>query len=195
MAQTPLPTGQNISGQDLSGQDLSHQAFWEFSLHVYAQPGVPEECLGLQERLRLDVSLLLFCAYVGARLRMTLSSQDIADIIALTETWHNAIVRELRAVRTTMKCWSEDKTLPISEPAAILRLAVKKAELDAERIEHDLLTAWAAEWALTREGRATQAPQDAVAANIGLLLDHYTRSSGETAAAPRQLIAAALSER
>jgi uncharacterized protein (TIGR02444 family) len=190
MSQTPLPTG-----QDPSGQDLPRQAFWEFSLRVYAQPGVQEECLDLQERLRLDVNLLLFCAYAGAKLRIALSPQDIAGIIALTEAWHNAIVRELRAVRTTMKRWSEDKTLPISAPAAALRLAVKKAELDAERIEHDLLAAWAAEWTLTREGRATQAPQEAVAANIGLLLDHYTRSSGETAAAPRQLIAAALSER
>ena len=50
----------------------------------------------------------------------------------------------LRAVRTTMKRWSEDKTLPIAEPAAALRLAVKKAELDAERIEHEMLADWAA---------------------------------------------------
>jgi uncharacterized protein (TIGR02444 family) len=181
MTENPPATGQNLPGQD----------FWEFSLRVYAQPGVPEECLGLQERLRLDVNLLLFCAYAGAKLRMALSQQDIAEAVALTEAWHSSIVRELRTVRTTIKRWSEDKTLPISQPAATLRLAVKKAELDAEHIEH----LWLAEWALTREGRAIQAPHEAVAANIGLLLDHYTRIGGETAAVPHQLIAAALSER
>lgn len=174
-----------------NNQHRPGQAFWEFSLRVYAQPGVQEECLGLQERLRLDVNLLLFCAYAGAKLRIALSPQDIADMIALTEAWHHSVVRELRAVRTTMKRWSEDKTLPISEPAASLRLAVKKAELDAEHIEH----LWLAEWVATRESHASQAPDEAIAANIGLLLDHYTRISGETAAAPRQLIAAALGER
>jgi uncharacterized protein (TIGR02444 family) len=173
------------------GQTSPGQAFWDFSLCVYAHPGVPEECLGLQERLRLDVNLLLFCAYAGAKLRIALTPQDIADIVELTEAWHGSIVRELRAVRTTMKRWSEDTTLPISAPSAALRLAVKKAELDAERIEHDLL----AEWAAARERPDGPAPREAIAVNIGLLLDHYTRVSGETATAPHRLIAAALSER
>ena len=169
----------------------SGQALWEFSLRVYAEPGVQEECLALQERLRLDVNLLLFCAYAGAKLGIALSPQDIADMVALTEGWQDSVVRSLRAVRSTMKRWSEDNTQPIAKPAAALRLAVKKAELDSERIEHEMLTDWAA----NREAGAARAPQEAIAANIGLLLDHYRRVSGETATPPRQLIAAALNDR
>ena len=169
----------------------SGQAFWEFSLRIYAEPGVQEECLALQERLRLDVNLLLFCAYAGAKLGIALSQQDIADMVALTAGWQDSVVRSLRAVRSTMKRWSEDKTQPIAKPAAALRVAVKKAELDSERIEHEMLAGWAA----SREAAAARAPQEAVAANIGLLLDHYTRVSGETAMPPRQLIAAALNDR
>ena len=167
------------------------QAFWEFSLRVYAQPGVQDECLALQERLRLDVNLLLFCAYAGAKLGIVLSRQDIAETVALTEVWHGSVVRGLRAIRTTMKRWSEDGTLPIAKPAAALRLAVKQAELDSERIEHEIL----ADWAANRQAGAARAQQKTIAANIGLLLDHCTRISGETAAPPAQLIAAALNDR
>ena len=81
----------------------SGQAVWEFSLRIYAEPGVQEECLALQERLRLDVNLLLFCAYAGAKRGIALSQQDIADMVALTAGWQDSVVRSLRAVRSTMK--------------------------------------------------------------------------------------------
>jgi uncharacterized protein (TIGR02444 family) len=178
-------------GQSKVTHNPSGQAFWEFSLRVYAQPGVQEECLVLQERLRLDVNLLLFCAYAGAKLGIELSPQDIADTIALTEAWQDSVVRSLREVRTTMKRWSEDKTLAIREPTATLRLAVKKAELDSERIEHEML----ADWATNRNAPPERAPPAVVTANISLLIDHYARVSGETATLPRQLTAAALSDR
>lgn len=164
------------------------QAFWDFSLHVYAQPGVQEECLTLQERLGLDVNLLLFAAYAGAKLRIALSPRDLAELIAATEEWHVAIVRRLRATRTAMKKWSEDKDDPLAASAATLRLAVKKAELDAERIEHDRLALWAQTYA----GGTTAASAEAVEANVHLVLDHYVRTSGNSAGRPARLIGAAL---
>ena len=39
---------------------------WAFSLAVYGGDGVAEECLDLQERLGLDVNILLFAAFLGA---------------------------------------------------------------------------------------------------------------------------------
>ena len=164
------------------------QAFWDFSLHVYAQPDVQEECLGLQERLELDVNLLLFAAYAGARLGIALSAHDLAELIAATEEWHVAVVRRLRATRTAMKKWSENKSDPLAASAATLRLAVKKAELDAERIEHDRLARWAQE----RIGDTTGACGQAIENNLRLLLDHYARTSGNVAELPARLIAAAL---
>lgn len=40
--------------------------FWQFSLAVYAAPGVEAECLALQEALGIDVNLLLFFVWLGA---------------------------------------------------------------------------------------------------------------------------------
>lgn len=166
----------------------SGQAFWDFSLRVYARPGVQEECLSLQERLSLDVNLLLFAAYAGARLGLALSHSDVAELIAQTEEWHVAVVRRLRATRVAMKRWSEESSDPLAASAATLRLAVKKAELDAERIEHDRL----ARWASGREGHATGPRSDMVETNVRRLLDHYARASGNCADPPARLIAAAL---
>ncbi len=165
------------------------QAFWDFSLSVYAAPGVQEECLTLQERLELDVNLLLFAAFAGARLGIALSDRDLLQRVATTEEWHVAIVRRLRATRTAMKRWSEASTDQLAASAATLRLAVKKAELDAERIEHDLL----ARWVQARESDATAARGAAVENNVRLVLDHYAKTSGKSALRPEKLIAAALS--
>ena len=170
------------------GQELPGNAFWDFSLRVYAQPGVPEECLTLQERLSLDVNLLLFAAYAGAKLGIALSGRDLAELIAATEGWHVAIVRRLRATRTAMKAWSENGSDPLAASAATLRQAVKQAELDAERIEHDRM----ALWALGRQGNVAGTGERAIEPNVRLVIDHYAKASGNSAAMPARLIAAAL---
>lgn len=164
------------------------QAFWDFSLRVYAQQGVQEECLTLQERLALDVNLLLFAAYAGAKLGLALTERDLSELISATEQWHVAVVRRLRATRTAMKKWSEDSGDPLAPSAATLRLAVKKAELDAERIEQERLARWAQGRA--KNTKAARAPS--VEANLRLVLDHYTKASGNDAAIPRRLAEAAL---
>ncbi len=163
------------------------QAFWEFSLRVYAAPGVPEECLALQERYQLDVNLLLFAAYAGSTLGRSLSRDDLAAILAETQAWHVAIVRPLRAVRTQMKKWSEDQSDDLAPIAANLRLAVKRAELEAERYEHERL----GRWLQTVQGTAAATPRDRAASdNIRLVLGHY--GADESAPLPRRLIDAAL---
>jgi uncharacterized protein (TIGR02444 family) len=59
--------GRLLSPEDgASALDLDN-VFWRFSLAVYASDGVARECLALQEALKADVNLLLFCAWMGAR--------------------------------------------------------------------------------------------------------------------------------
>ncbi|MET0866579.1 MAG: TIGR02444 family protein [Pseudorhodoplanes sp.] len=174
---TAIPPATRLPGQD----------FWDFSLRVYAAPGVQEECLALQERLGLDVNLLLFAAFAGARLGLALSDRDLAELIAETDDWHVSVVRRLRATRTDMKKWSE-RTDGLAAPAAALRLAVKKAELDAERIEHDML----ARWARAKTPDATGARDATLESNVRLVLDHFAKTSGKSPVRPGRLIAAAL---
>ena len=160
--------------------------FWGFSLAVYRQPGVPEECLALQERLGADVNLLLLCAYLGAKRNALLARSDIEAAVAASTAWHVDVVRKLRAARQALKPW-EGRDKELQDSARTLRSAVKKLELDAERIEHDLLANWA-------RGRnfQTSSPDAAVPANIRMLVEYY-RSLDKGASLPNNLIAAALS--
>lgn len=116
--------------------------FWAFSLAVYAGDGVAEECLGLQERLGLDVNLLLFAAYIGAVDGVRLERQDVADAQAVVAVWHKEVVRSLRHARQALKSPSTDVDNPLQAANATLRLQTKRAELESERIEQAMLWRW-----------------------------------------------------
>lgn len=162
------------------------QDFWDFSLAVYRQPGVPEECLALQERLGADVNLLLLCAYLGVRRNALLDRSDIEAAVAASAAWHADVVRNLRAARQALKPWEEGQDEELQDSSRTLRSAVKKLELDAERIEHDLL----ANWASSRNFQSSS-PDTAVPSNIRTLVEYY--QPADNTASPAQLIAAALS--
>lgn len=153
---------------------------WAFSLAVYSREGVADECLGLQERLGLDVNILLLAAYLGAVENVRLEGSDIAAANAEAVHWQAHIVRPLRHVRRTLK--------PLSAEA--LRAQVKAAELEAEKIEQGLLWQWSRQQLADRpRGDSKQA----LAANLGAVLEFYGLAAGQAEAAvavPRLLEAA-----
>ena len=110
--------------------------FWDFSLHVYRQPGVPEACLGLQDRHSIDVNLMLYCAWAGAEAGIDLGPGDLRQLAAGVDDWHDRVVRRLRAVRADLKRQSHGAPAAL---AASLRERIKAMELEAERIEQDML--------------------------------------------------------
>ncbi|MCG8355636.1 MAG: TIGR02444 family protein [Kiloniellales bacterium] len=109
-------------------------AFWDYSLALYGQPGVAEACLALQDRLDLDVNLLLFCCWAGQRGR-SLTSAEIAGLRAASRDWQVHVVRPLRQVRR----WLKNRDLGLGDAPEILRREIKAQELEAERLEQDHL--------------------------------------------------------
>lgn len=143
---------------------------WTFSLKVYGADGVADECLALQERLGLDVNLLLFAAYMGAIEGVALDAADIAGAAGTVSAWHDDMVRALRRVRRGLKPPSLDAYNPLRAAAAGLRTQVKAAELEAEKIEQAMLWQW------SRANLGARAHSDvraALAANLAALLAHY----------------------
>ena len=108
--------------------------FWDFSLKLYARPGVAEACLALQERHGTDVNLLLFCCWAGSRGR-GLSGAELAGLIAVVSEWQTEVVRPLRGIRR----WLKGRERGLGERVEPLRAEIKARELDAERIEQELL--------------------------------------------------------
>jgi uncharacterized protein (TIGR02444 family) len=147
--------------------------FWRFSLAVYGQAEVAQECLKLQQALGVDVNLLLFCAWLGAR-SMVLSGAEIETASRIVAAWHENVVRPLRGVRQQIKLL--DRT-----DFEIFRAKVKSIELEAEQVEQAILFAYSKR---VEKPRADHG--DAVAKNVN---DYIEIKSGGVSARTSELSA------
>ena len=113
--------------------DFLPHPFWNFSLELYSCEGVAEGCLDLQERRGCDVNILLFCCWLGASGRPTLTADRLRTILKASDVWQAEIVRPLRAVRRLLKDRSWPEALP--ETVDAVRRRTADAELAAEHAE------------------------------------------------------------
>ncbi len=141
--------------------------FWDFSLSLYAEEGVAPACLALQDRLGLDVNVLLFCCWLGFSRWGALNAASLAGIVASVEAWQDEVVGPLRKLRVALK------TRPPGAPgeqSENLRERIKSCELEAERIEQLMLRA------ALPAGTAGGGRQDDARANV----DAYFSAIGAT---------------
>lgn len=110
-------------------------AFWQFSLAFYARPGVAEACLALQDDTGADVNVMFYVLFLAGQLRQ-IDRVDAAHIDASIKGWREIAVVPLRTLRRRLKIGIEPIAIADTEA---LRSAVKRIELDAERIEQEWL--------------------------------------------------------
>ena len=96
----------------------------------------------MQERLGLDVNVLLFAAYLGAAEGVMLAADEVAAAEAVVAAWHAETVRGLRALRRALKPASLDESNPLQAATVCPACQVKTAELEAEKIEQAMLWHW-----------------------------------------------------
>ncbi len=149
--------------------DFPDHPFWDFSLRVYMTPGVGPACVELQAAHELDVNVVLWCLWMGASGRGSMTGAEMRGALDAIDPWHNEVVRALRAVRTRMK-----GGMPPSPDARTesLRQRIQKIEIDCEHNEQLMLAG-----AVDRpadEGRAEADRLSDSAANVGL----YCRERG-----------------
>ena len=106
--------------------------FWDFSLEYYDREGVAERLIFLQEHLKVNVNMMLFCCWAGHVGAPLLTESEISEIESAVKLWQNDIVKPLRALRSKLKNYHdfEQKSLIRNVYAEI-----KNAELEAERAE------------------------------------------------------------
>lgn len=166
-------------------EPLPENPFWDFSARVYARPGVAEACVDMQDRFGLDVNLLLFCLWSAAAGPGRLSSADIAELETLVADWQATTVQPLRALRRR----SRDRLG--AELAGFFRRAMLRVELEAERVEQELLFRWAA-----GRSRAGEIDLPAEAArNVVVYLSRRDIATGQVADGLRVLLGAFADER
>jgi len=113
--------------------DFLPHPFWNFSLELYSGEGVAEACLDLQDRRGCDVNILLFCCWLGASGRPTLTADRLRAILRASDGWQASVVRPLREVRRLLKNRPWPDALP--ETVDAVRRRVADAELAAEHAE------------------------------------------------------------
>ncbi len=141
-------------------------AFWAFSLRFYATPSVPALCLDLQDRCGADVNVLLYLLFRAAG-GAALGADEIGDLDRKVRVWRTEVVQPLRQARRALKAMETQ-----SSAHAELRGAVKRVELESERLEQLALEAAAP------AGRAA-APRDAARANVAAYLRHLGAEAGD----------------
>lgn len=98
---------------------------WTFSLDLYGREGVAGICLELQDRLGLDVNLVLYTVF-AAHCGKALSADDLNTVEAGIRTWRDGILRPLRVLR---------RQLDDSGDEHEARQALLAAELSLEQVQ------------------------------------------------------------
>jgi len=111
---------------------------WEFSLTLYAEPGVAASCLSLQNQHGFDVNLVLFCLWYGFR-HGVLTDDLLKTALDTSDRWRETVVQPLRSLRTRLKRDLVESAYASSPGISALREKIKTAELDAERIQQQEL--------------------------------------------------------
>jgi uncharacterized protein (TIGR02444 family) len=122
---------------------VSKSPFWRFSVKFYAEPGVAQACIDLQDQAGVDVNLLFFLLWNATEGR-TLDAAQVAELDRSFGAWRDLTVVPLRELRRGLK----------SPPSAIepsvaegFRTRIKAVELEAERLQQEAM------YALAQSGR------------------------------------------
>ena len=154
-----------------SGGEGQPADLWRFSCAFYAQPGVSEALIALQDRAGLDINLILFALWQGACRLRRLSQAELMAAERTAGPVREAIVLPLRALRRKLR---SDRDADIQR----LRERVKTLEIAAERIAQRRL----ARLAGTPAGDTGPGARAAVAqANLALVLGPKMASASEAA--------------
>jgi uncharacterized protein (TIGR02444 family) len=93
--------------------------------------------IGLQDRLGLDVNMLLYCCWIGTDGR-SLTPADLAGVEAVVEPWQAEVVRPLRSLRRRLKGGFGE--LP-RDRVESYRQRLSELEVEAERIAQETMAA------------------------------------------------------
>ena len=108
---------------------MQDNPFWQYSLSVYGRPGVEQPLIQLQDEYGADVNLLLCCCWLGQQ-GVVLSSEQLSALIKASARWRGECIIPLRGVRRFVKEQAE---------AGDFYQQLKQLEIDAERIQQDLM--------------------------------------------------------
>jgi uncharacterized protein (TIGR02444 family) len=107
--------------------DAEHP-FWTWSLEFYRRPDVERVLLDLQDRLGLDVNILLYACWTGVNGHRPLTKEECERLLTDTQNWRAHVTGALREIRRFLK---SDAGMAGAEE---MRRKVLGLELEAEHV-------------------------------------------------------------
>lgn len=137
MASSPS-SGRGAHAARVGATDLDNE-LWRFACSFYSGQGVSPACLVLQNKLGVDVDILLFAIFAQVKRGILLDTDDLRMVDDIIRDWRAEIVQVLRRVRAGLKNGPHPAPSSVTEG---LRSRIKAAELEAEQIELAVLADW-----------------------------------------------------
>lgn len=104
-------------------------AFWNYAVRIYSEPGVADLCLTLQNQYGLSVNQLLFALWLAQQGRLLPANLDDRK----ARKWRTEHLEPLRQLRYQARQYSASTTQKQCYQS------LKQAELAAEKVEIELL--------------------------------------------------------
>ena len=144
---------------DTAQTPVSKSPFWRFSVKFYAEPGVAQACIELQDQAGVDVNLLFFLLWHATQNR-ALRHDEVARLDREIGAWRDMAVVPLRDVRRALKT-----PPPVMAPqqAEDFRTRIKAVELEAERLQQEAMYAQAAQLGQAAPSKAEAASRSMAA--------------------------------
>ena len=115
---------------------VSDDEFWNFSVYVYEKTGVWHACHELQNNYAANINVILYCLWHCKNGGRSIALGELLEILERISAWHYSVTQPLRSVRQSLKEPSACIPAGISEK---LRTRIKRAELEAERVEQQII--------------------------------------------------------
>lgn len=141
--------------------------FWPYTLALYGKPGLPPALIGLQDRLGLDVNLLIYCCWAAAR-GVRLEAEDIAAADRAVAAWRHQVIEPLRALRQRAKAGIDGIAASASEP---YRKKMIELEVAGEQIAQETMAQH------LPQRVAVDKPRPTAAAHLALYLAERCRTA------------------
>jgi len=125
----------DVSDPAAAAREGDAARLWRFALDLYAQDGVEQAAIALQDEHGLDVPLLLLCCFMG-RHGVRATRETIQTLDQHARAWRSVAVDPLRALRRRLK---QDVGAVSAARAEPFRDRVKALELEAERLQLETL--------------------------------------------------------
>jgi len=145
--------------------------FWDFSVRTYRTDGVPDACLSLQNDYGADVSMLLYCCWIGVH-SGRFDTQTFASASRFSRQWAEHVVIPLRSARTWMKHTGCTTGQVPTGKCMTLRDDIKSVEFAAEKLQQEVLES------LAEIGQVRSADSEEVLLDVTANLNLYAGSVG-----------------